>query len=1526
MKKSKRMSKNHTRAWRAFAALLVVALAAIFLSSDFLSTEASNRFPGVDTIISRVNANDSAYTILELEPDAGLGQIGYYVKDGEYNYLTALMEAKMAGNTMTADSAARSGYFTEIRNSLINEGICSPDSSTAAEAALYPISGGSYSETFFLSSSDTASDWHRMTLPNSVSFEIKGTFAASSGNNTGDYDLVAGSVTGFEAVSAPTGAYDVTFVTNVTDTTSEAYKNAAKYGAYSLQTDGAYLKISNQYASSTDYYVDTITESSAKVGGYNAIGSYTFNTNGTGAYNFTRDDTKSVNVVPVQKVYYKANFTNNELLKKDVFGITNDVEYPNFKISVTSLTESQISESAMTAGSIPDFDMFYISGDTSKSGKTYASVRTAGLSAGKTEASYMDFTRLQTLLGKIFETSGATGSRSCIIDYSIFDNISVETINGSSVYKLAAALLRDDVKSAYETDLKGQTESAVNWDTIWSSAGNNPTAVNHNYAKDNVYCWYNTAKVTGASADTSRNLVSNKLVDHFSDTSLISGGFQSVLDLIDSENTIRSYTDPLEKYVSQARAIQYIINSWNPRKTDIKTTINILEVEPSASYDLTQDTVKVWAADLINKAKSAGASDITFNITQMTSAEFIGKINDLNTTYDMIYFGMNTGKMNVNATTKRTVYNDTNMNGLVYSHNGDYVFCADEIAGMLNRDYVGGSMSNYLYSESLSYSGKTYAYGSTSTQYSYNRSLNQFTVKSNAATIKLKNAMTNVSDFSTTMKDVGVYRYSGNDINGFKLDDLIDYVKGRYAVVVDSRAYTISDNQIESVDDSYIDNSSNMYTFLDTVKGYDNVITYNVSANKLSNQAKFESYLNMNKPQLNVTDQSNGKSLSFALDITSNVETDANTKYSLSFYADINTDGQYSVKEEITDGILTTTSGETVAKDANGRYLLESNVQYVYTKSLGDSFVGYIPYKLEISNSNPEYSSIRSSWTGNATITGDETQKQTINILQIMQKSTATGYRVGNFNMQTQQSSANSTFRKLLNGVSEYNINITSIPSDTYVTYFNNAALKGENYLDNYNMVVMGFADVYLDIDNNVTSGAKLQLSPLGGILKFIQDGKSVLFTHDTTSFVNVPSSNQLNYTNNISGKSSQTNTNVDYWGYNINSVLRSVVGMDRFGATGASKSLLDVGDVLYFGSGTAQTGTKSADKNAITANDYSYVANSAKQFASGEVQGFTNNILNSKKLGSSTYYSVLNTLPESPNGNGAYDGQMWASQVNTGQITEYPYKINENIKLAKTHYQYYQLDLDADDNGDGKSDIVVWYTIAGVTSSSATTINSQNQTDSIYQNSPNDVRNNYYIYSKGNVMYSGVGHSSVASSEDELKLYINTIIAAYKNGAQAPVPTIRDNSSITSSKKSNEYITYDDAIAAASGSLDKDLTLYYSVEDPNLIAGDKKISVEYYMENANSDTTIPGTGAKGDKLDLTTYAAGTSSAVASDGLASGNMYQITIPNAYSYLGSDSTKKIYVVLTSDFDYYGKSVSLQGYDTLTLVRQQLFNLN
>ena len=45
------------------------------------------------------------------------------------------------------------------------------------------------------------------------------------------------------------------------------------------------------------------------------------------------------------------------------------------------------------------------------------------------------------------------------------------------------------------------------------------------------------------------------------------------------------------------------------------------------------------------------------------------------------------------------------------------------------------------------------------------------------------------------------------------------------------------------------------------------------------------------------------------------------------------------------------------------------------------------------------------------------------------------------------------------------------------------------------------------------------------------------------------------------------------------------------------------------------------------------------------------------------------------------------ATKINDGAITQYPYVIGNNIQVAKTHGQYYQLALEQDRDINGRSD-----------------------------------------------------------------------------------------------------------------------------------------------------------------------------------------------------------------------------------------------
>ena len=72
-------------------------------------------------------------------------------------------------------------------------------------------------------------------------------------------------------------------------------------------------------------------------------------------------------------------------------------------------------------------------------------------------------------------------------------------------------------------------------------------------------------------------------------------------------------------------------------------------------FRLTKEKIAAWAG------MSADAADIT--IDSMSTAEFIGKVEDLNKDYDMIYVGACIDYLNTegSGSSRHTAYNDTRM-------------------------------------------------------------------------------------------------------------------------------------------------------------------------------------------------------------------------------------------------------------------------------------------------------------------------------------------------------------------------------------------------------------------------------------------------------------------------------------------------------------------------------------------------------------------------------------------------------------------------------------------------------------------------------------------------------------------------------------------------------------------------------------------------------------------------------------------------------------------------------------------------
>ena len=326
--------------------------------------------------------------------------------------------------------------------------------------------------------------------------------------------------------------------------------------------------------------------------------------------------------------------------------------------------------------------------------------------------------------------------------------------------------------------------------------------------------------------------------------------------------------------------------------------------------------------------------------------------------------------------------------------------------------------------------------------------------------------------------------------------------------------------------------------------------------------------------------------------------------------------------------------------------------------------------------------------------------------------------------------------------------------------------------LSDFNMIVIGFDDAYGFTDMINTYGNAEYL------YYFAQKGCSILFTHDTTSAYTNPTNSVFNLGwTSITVNSPWKEIESRRYGYTANTMMREIMGMNRY--MKFSKYLTSDG---YFRS-DLKTDIENYIKNNVTYDKgYNGVTKDGLQgyslfnmvcYACSNNNNGTNGRLQNK-------YMVLNPK----NNNKFYSGDsaggtfspyygntlsQVVTKVNEGQITQYPYTIGAtsggDFVVGQTHGQWWQLNMEDDD-------LTVWYTLQDPAMSSVCPDeqyrkrelgdNKSNKISLMYSAVPQDAANNYYIFSKGNIFYSGVGHSAVADGEEK-KLFVNTLVAAYR-------------------------------------------------------------------------------------------------------------------------------------------------------------------
>ena len=1255
--------------------------------------------------------------------------------------------------------------------------------------------------------------------------------------------------------------------------------------------------------------------------------------------------------VPAERVYFKGGLQNTEVLRSMAFGMTGDDAYA-INIQVDTVTPGMLN--LMTEAQILQYDMVYIGNATLwnyiHEDENYVYTYQENLAPEQMEylAAHIVTSKIPCMVDLseilLMGEDTATGEMTAEFLYkgsdyypnldklillmisSNKDRFFEDTGDGNEY-----TYLNETFKSAYVWNSADAGEFALN-NIIESDGENGETYIlaadtdnDLHFVRENVWAFYSPTHpvVKRGFGET-----------EYEATVEIPGGFQVVLDEIISENLYREAdisSQPLAEVVNDETVIRYLLNYQKRRVSTVKTAIDVLEIEPATNAkSLSEDTVASW----IGIDDYAAQEDVTINITTMPITQFIGIINDLNAEYDLIYFGDSVTGFNTQYSGGQTItdFNDDTMDGLLYCHVGDSVVAEYNLSGVLTTEVKTTS------------DGQQYVVG-TSAQ-----------------------------------------RYSGNDITIEKYNALMDYLQAKYPIVVANSLVNVSADGSgnRSVNGNRIDNSSYLYEFLQYAYSsgeYKNV--FRVNDLSAGDNGNFDFYINREKLQMTgveIVDASaystdaNNQVMSISKQADGNYyyrcrftienrgAVSAQTDYTCNMYLDANADGKFS---QINEGLFgleirrlgKDSTGNDVIGDKVNRDELRAGETYMVTRQIPEGYMGCVTWKLEITQSSNEL--IRTSQTGYVKLQSNV--PALIKVLQIYFHPTTGSNlilesQVGtlNANKTDYMSDGNSSsqFYQLLRSEEikkEYLLDITSISKsefDDYVNYgvpVDDSTVDVRKWMEQFDMLIVGFSDAY-----NGTFSNDWTEESVNEIKDFISSGRSVLLSHDMTSIVSTPKeatyqsgSSMYMYYENDNGNRVSTGFPEYYWGYNMNRYVRNMLGMDMYGVTmsysggGASYDRLLTGQSMSSGEALFDSLNQKADPVTgrylnYNMKDLAYTPKSGRTSTVPEVQGFSYAALSTRATVSFSQKTYRTGIRYTGNGR---DPRLTSEVVKTneGQITNYPYYVGDSISVATTHNQYYTLDMNSDADGDMQTDLVVWYCLAG--------------SEAYYANSYQDVRNNYYIYSKGNVTYTGMGHEAYTNgyeriTSNEAKLFVNTMIASYQASKRSPEVLMVNSAGI---QKDTIYNFFE---VDSGEDVEEDVKVYFNLQDLNMVTGSRRLQVRYYIENRGNDSPdkeMDGcpvtdltdlTNSDGTKI-LQTFDMKGNPVEDLSNLESDTVYYVVIPAKY-FKPSDANgneieffidSKTTVTITSMIDGSQRTVeSAWGYGKLSYMNCDLFDLD
>ena len=302
----------------------------------------------------------------------------------------------------------------------------------------------------------------------------------------------------------------------------------------------------------------------------------------------------------------------------------------------------------------------------------------------------------------------------------------------------------------------------------------------------------------------------------------------------------------------------------------------------------------------------------------------------------------------------------------------------------------------------------------------------------------------------------------------------------------------------------------------------------------------------------------------------------------------------------------------------------------------------------------------------------------------------------------------------------------------------------------------------------------------------------------------------------------------------------------------------------------------------------------------------------------------------------GASQNQI-VEQINNGVISHYPYEIDTaNLMIYQSvEAGDYLLDFAQNDSGQDSSAVTAWYSLGNSFAGG---------NPGIYDVSKQDAANNYYVYSKGSIVY--VGQDSYPFSFDstttadpmkedgatECRIFVNALMTAYNAGVKNPTVSIVAGFAKDAPEIESVCIPFDQQIQEAGdaegGLLEQTTDVFFKMNDPN-IAFSKTVEISfYYNDDAGTEVEIGGQTVHATAFSTPIWMVQNGQLVevgSDEELKQGCIYKIKAPVVALRDGNKTGAGIYVVVQSKFQKFGREQTAVGSDCITINRAQLFLL-